>query len=76
MDTCPACLEFAVITFLSFMSSCFLQLSARNIHLLSRYSAAGEVFDNIYKTVSLHVQGLGDRLLQCPVERYKTTHAR
>ena len=58
------------------MSASFSQLSARNIHLLSRYLAAGEGFDNIYKTESLHVQGLGDRLLQCLVERYKTTQAR
>ena len=58
------------------MSTYFLQLTARNIHLLSRYPAAGEGFDNIYKTVSLHVEGLGDQLLRCPVERYKTTQAR
>ena len=56
MDACPACVDFAVITFLSFihfslwenMSTCFLQLSAQNIHLLSRYPAAGEGFDNNY----------------------------
>ena len=65
--------DFAVITFLSFihfclwenMSTCFLQLIAWNIHLLhvSRYPATGEGFDNIYNTVSLHVEGLGDQLL-------------
>ena len=79
VDACPACVGFAVITFLSFihfslwenMSACFLQRSAQNIHLLSRYPAAGEGFDNIYKTVSLHVHSCNAR-----VERYKTTQAR
>ena len=54
------------------MSVCFLQLSARNIHLFIYYFdilQTGEGFDNIYKTESLRVQG--ERLLQCPVERYK-----
>ena len=52
----------------------FLQLSARNIHLLSRYPAAGEYggpqlgFDNIYNVYKT-VQGLGDLLLQNPCWR-------
>ena len=56
MDVCPACVDFAVITFKSVihfslwenMSACFLQLNARNIHLLSQYPAVGEGFDKIY----------------------------
>ena len=63
MDAFPACVDFDVITFfkvlfIQFMGEYvrffFLQLSARNIHLLSRYPAAGEYggpqlgLDNIY----------------------------
>ena len=65
-------MDFAVITLLKFYSFKFMQEYVRLFfaaqgteHLLSQYPlypAAEEGFDNIYKTESLHVQGLGARL--------------
>ena len=51
---CHHILKFYSFQFMGEYVRCFLQLSARNIHLLSQYPAAGKGFDNIYK--ALHDQ--------------------
>ena len=78
VDACPSCMDFAVIIFLSFIHFSFFAAQHTEHTSIISISCSLRVFDNTrtYKNVSLHAQGLGDPLLQCPFERYKTTQAR